>query len=129
MKFLCLIHYDEAVLDRMPDTEREALIDDCIAHNDTLRETDNYLAAAALEPARTAAVLRVQNGKNIITDGPFAETKEQLGGFLLLEANDIDQAVAIAAELPVARLGALEVRPVKDHGRDRPRFKTTGESR
>ncbi len=107
MKYLCLVYSDEKKLEGFPDGE-------CLACGDSLRASDSMVAAEALQPVHTATTVRVRDGKVSITDGPFAETKEQLAGFYLIEARDLDAALAIAAKIPPARVGSIEVRPVRE---------------
>ena len=106
MKYLCLVYSNEKALEGFPDAE-------CMACGDGLRASGHMVAAEALQPVRTAKSLRVRNGKVSITDGPFAETKEQLAGFYLVEARDFDEALQIAAKIPPARVGCIEVRPIR----------------
>jgi len=112
MKFLCLIHYDEEARDAMPAEQWEALMDACFAEGDALQARGVMLAGAALQPARTAVIVRRKRGDRSFTDGPFVETKEQLAGYLLLEAPDVEAAKAIALSLRVGVLGTLELRAV-----------------
>ena len=113
MRYLCLIHLDEQKLDALPHAERNALNAGHLDYNDALRRTANFICAEALDPPRTAACVRVRNGKAVVVDGPFAETKEIIAGFYLIEAEHMDAAVEIAARLPIAQqgLGTIEVRP------------------
>jgi hypothetical protein len=106
MKYLCLVYGDENLLHSVPDA-------DCADYDAGLRESGLCLASEALEPVATAATVRVRNGKRSVTDGPFAETKEQLAGFYLIEARDLDEAVDVAAKIPPAQVGSIEVRPVR----------------
>jgi hypothetical protein len=106
MKYLCLVYIDEKKLDAVPDSE-------CLEYDAALRESGQCLASEALQPVETATTVRVRNGKVSITDGPFAETKEQLAGFYLIEARDLDEAVQLAAKIPPARAGSVEVRPIR----------------
>lgn len=110
MKYLCLVYSDEEKLHTLPDSPEDA---ECAAYDDTLRESGHRIAAEALEPVQTATTVRVRNGKASVTDGPFAETKEQLAGFYLVEARDLNEAIRIAAKIPAARVGSVEVRPVR----------------
>ena len=121
MKFMFTIYHDEKVLDAMPEKEMQALVDSAIEYAEELRRSGHYLASNALQRARTARLIRVSGGKVSTTASPFAETKEQLGGFFIIEAKDMDEACAIAARFPPARVGAVEVRPVQEltHSRDR----------
>lgn len=114
MKYLCLVYLDERVLEALSDRERQALVDDSLDYDDVLRKSGHLVLASALQPVRTAATVRSRGGKALVTDGPFAETREQLGGFLLIEARDRNEAVELIAKVPVARLGGIEVRPVHE---------------
>jgi hypothetical protein len=114
MKFLFLIHHDEKTLDALPEGEMQALVDGALDYSEEIRQSGHYIVSNALQRARTARTVRVRGGKAIITDGPFAETKEQLGGFFLVEAKDIDEACEVASRFPPARLGTIEVRPVRE---------------
>ena len=107
MKYLCLVYLEAQKLRAVPDGE-------CQHCGDRLRDRGVLLAAEALQPVDTATTVRVRHGKVTMTDGPFAETKEQLAGFYLIEAPNLDEAIAIAAEIPPAREGSVEVRPVRD---------------
>jgi hypothetical protein len=107
MKYLCLVYMEEQTLDAVPDS-------DCLAYSESLRKSGRHLAAEALEPVHTATTVRVRNGKVTMTDGPFAETKEQLAGFYLIDAKDLDDAIQWAAKIPPARVGSIEVRPVRE---------------
>ena len=109
MKYLLLIYGSEGERRGPPD---ESVIKEYVAVADTLRERGQYLAAERLQPTSTATTVRVKDGRTLTTDGPFAETKEQLGGFYLIEAKDLDEAVGYAARLPAARHGSVEVRPI-----------------
>jgi hypothetical protein len=113
MRYLCLIHLDEQELDAMPPGERNALNAAHLDFNDALRAGGHFLLAEALDPPSTASCLRVEKDRPVVTDGPFAETKEIIAGFYVIEARDMTEANAIAAQLPVVRigLGTVEVRP------------------
>src|ERR671919_2187706 len=121
MKFMFTIYHDENVLDAMPETQRQALVDSAIEYAEELRRSGHYIASDALQPARTARTIRVRAGKVSTTAGPFAETTELLGGFFLIEAEDMDEACAVAARFPPARVGVVEIRPVQElkHSHDR----------
>jgi hypothetical protein len=106
MKYLCLVYLDERLLPELPD-------EDCVAFDTAIRESGHCLASEALESVHTATTVRVRNGKLSVTDGPFAETKEQLAGFYMIEARDLNEAIQIAGRIPPARLGSLEVRPIR----------------
>lgn len=110
MKYLCLVYSDEEKLHSHPDSPEDA---ECLAYNERLRKSSNFVAGEALQPVHTATTVRVRNGRRSVTDGPFAETKEQLAGFWLVEAADLDQAIEIAAGIPAARVGSIEIRPLR----------------
>ena len=114
MKFLFTIYHDERVLEALPNHEMQALVDSALDYDEEIRRSGHYIASDALQPARTARTLRVRDGKVLVTDGPFAETREQLGGFFLIEARDLDEACEGASRFPPARLGIIEVRPVQE---------------
>jgi hypothetical protein len=107
MKYLCLVYIEEQKLHAINDRE-------CQACGDGLRQSGVLVAAQALQPVETATTVRVRNGKVRITDGPFAETKEQLAGFYLIEAGDLNDALMAASKIPPAREGSIEVRPVRE---------------
>ena len=107
MKYLCLVYSEERVLGAIRDAE-------CRDVSESLKESGHRVAAEALHPVRTATTVRVRDGRVSITDGPFAETKEQLAGFYLIDAEDLDDALRVAARIPAARVGSVEVRPVRD---------------
>jgi hypothetical protein len=114
MKYLCLIYFEEQKLNALSTHELDALIDEAFASDEVLRKSGHYLVSDALQPGQTATTVRVRNGKVSATDGPFAETKEQLGGFILIDARDLDDAIRVASKIPPARLGSVEVRPIWD---------------
>ena len=114
MRFMFAIYHEEKVLDALPEGEMQALVDAALEYTDGLRRSGHYIASDALQRPQTARTIRVRGGKVSITDGPFAETKEQLGGFFLVEAKDMDEACAIASRFPPARVGIIEVRPVRE---------------
>ena len=114
MKYLCLIYENEKDWETLPPADGEAIMSEYFALNEEIRRTGQYVAAEALQPTQTATTVKVRNGKVSTTDGPFAETKEQLGGFYLIEAKDLNEAIQVAAKIPSARHGAVEVRPVVD---------------
>jgi hypothetical protein len=116
MKYLCLVYGEEKEIAAMTD-------DECMAYDQGLRNSGKCLASEALQPAHTAATVRVRNGKVSVRDGPFAETKELLAGFYLIDAADLNDAVQIASQIPPARVGSIEVRPVREL------TSTTGERR
>jgi hypothetical protein len=114
MKYLCLIHTDNNVLAAMSEHEMIALQEEHLAYDDELRKCGHYIVAEALESSHDSTIVKIRNGKMIVTDGPFTETKEQLGGFFLIEARDLNEAIQVASRIPCARLGSVEVRAVKD---------------
>jgi len=114
MKFMFMIYHDENVLDALPEEQMQALIDSALDYDETIRQSGHYVVSNALQPARTARTIRVRGTKVSTTDGPFAETKEQLGGFFLIEAKNIDEACEVASRFPPARVGIIEVRPVQE---------------
>lgn len=113
MKYLCLIYVDENQLETMSNATIEAIASECEAHADELREDGTLLATERLEPVRTATTVRQRSGDISVTDGPFAETREQLAGFYLIEARDLNAAIRIASRIPPGQLGCIEVRPVQ----------------
>ena len=114
MKFLFMIYHDERVLEALPEQQMQALVDSALDYDEEIRRSGHYIVSNALQRARTARTLRVREGKVLVTDGPFAETREQLGGFFLVEARDLDEACEVASRFPPARLGISEVRPVQE---------------
>ncbi|MGH8590965.1 MAG: YciI family protein [Gammaproteobacteria bacterium] len=121
MKYLCLVYSDENDLKAMSESDFEAFSDAHIAVDEELKESGHSLVAEALQPVHTAKTVRVRGGKLSTTDGPFAETKEQLGGIYLIEASDLDEAIQVAAKIPSARVGCIEVRPVWELRQHAPR--------
>jgi hypothetical protein len=121
MKFMFTIYHDEKVLDAMPEKEMHALVDSAIEYAEELQRSGHYIASNALQRAETARTIRVRADQVSTTAGPFAETKELLGGFFVVEAKDMDEACAIAARFPPARVAVIEIRPVQEltHSRDR----------
>ena len=109
MQYMMLIYLDE---NSLSEAERSKCYMESAAYGRQLHESGRYLAAAPLHPTSTATSLRIRDGKHLITDGPFAETREQLGGFFLVEAENLDQAIQIAGEIPAGRWGTVEIRPV-----------------
>ncbi|HEX5793578.1 MAG TPA: YciI family protein [Rheinheimera sp.] len=110
MKYLCLVYSDENTLHSQPDSPHDS---ECQAYAEKVQGSGRMLAAEALQPVSTATTIRVRSGKVSITDGPFAETKEQLAGFYLVEAHDLNEAIQLASGIPAARVGSVEVRPVR----------------
>ncbi|MFZ5540817.1 MAG: YciI family protein [Pseudomonadota bacterium] len=113
MKYLCLAYYDERAFDTVSAAELEAIGRACRPHDEALRATGQLVAQASLGSTRSTACIRPRNGKPVVTDGPFAETKEQIGGFYMIEAKDLDEAIKLAAGIPPARVGSIEVRPIR----------------
>src|SRR5712671_266928 len=109
MQYMLLVYLEERALD---ENEREQCYEESIQLAQELNSSGQYLAAAPLQPTSTATSVRLRGGKRLVTDGPFAETREQLGGYFLIDARDLDEAVGIAARIPMARRGTIEVRPV-----------------
>ena len=116
MKYLCLIYEDETRWAGLAPGEGEAYIRECVAARESIEAGGHLLAGEALNLTATAATVRIRNGRLSATDGPFAETREQLGGFYLIEASDRDEAIRVAGMIPSARTGSIEVRPVVDFG-------------
>jgi hypothetical protein len=112
MQYLCLIYDDEKTWDNLPEDERNAVFAEYGTFTQAIKDSGNYVAGDALQPTSTATTVRIREGKTMVTDGPFAETKEQLGGYYLVEAKDVDEALKIAERIPSARYGSIEVRPV-----------------
>ncbi|NBA97926.1 YciI family protein [Pseudomonas sp. R5(2019)] len=111
MKYLCLVYCDEGLLHDSPDAPVDA---ECQAYAERVQGSGRMLAAEALAPVHTATTVRMRRGNLSITDGPFAETKEQLAGFYLVDARDLNEALQIAGGIPAARVGSVEVRPVRE---------------
>jgi hypothetical protein len=114
MKYLCLVYHEEEKIDALPEREYDAIVNEVLEYRDTLRQSGHYITSSPLQPVQTATTIRVRGGKMSITDGPFAETKEQLGGFYLIEARDLNDAIRMVSRMPPARLGCIEIRPLKE---------------
>ncbi len=114
MKYICFGYMDEKKWEMLSENEQNAFMDECFAYDDELREKGHAVGGEALQTAQSAAILRYHKGKVTITDGPFAETKEQLGGFLMLEARDLNHAIELISKHPGVRGGPFEIRPVAD---------------
>lgn len=112
MQYLLMIYEAESVMNDMPPEQRGAVFEEYKTFTQDIVQSGHFKAGDALQPVATATSVRIRDGKTLTTDGPFAETKEQLGGYYLVEAADLDEAVAIAARIPAARFGTIEVRPV-----------------
>lgn len=114
MQYLCLIYKDEREWARLPSAESERIMGEFSAYADSIKKSGHYVGGSALEPTHAATTVRVRQGKVSTTDGPFAETKEQLGGYFLLTARDLNEAIQLASRIPAARLGSVEVRPLME---------------
>ena len=115
MKYICLGYYDEDKFEAMPEDEQNAMFDTCFAYDDHLRANGHWAGGEALQPAETARTVSWKNGKVATTDGPYAETKEQIGGILVLEARDMNHAVQLMTQHPAVKYGSIfEIRPVAD---------------
>jgi hypothetical protein len=114
MKYMCIAYEEERTLNELSRSEWQALRQETLDYVEALRKRGVLVVTHALQSATTASTLRVRNGKVSVTDGPFAETKEQIGGFFLIEARDLHEAIAVAAKWPSARIGSIEVRPVEE---------------
>ena len=113
MQYLLLIYDPEKAWTTMPEAERNQLFTEYMTFTNDIKASGHFRAGDALQPVSTATTVRIRNGKTTKTDGPFAETREQLGGYYLIEAKDLDEATAIAAKIPSAKIGSIEVRPVQ----------------
>ena len=113
MKYLCLIYDEEKKMAAMSKSDADAFMGEYFAFTEGIRKSGQYVAGEALKPVQTATTVRVRDGKLTTTDGPFAETKEQLGGYYLIEAKDLNDAIQVAGKIPSARTGSVEVRPVE----------------
>jgi hypothetical protein len=122
MKYLCMAYEEEGNLNALSRSEWDALRIETLAYVEDLRKRGHLLAAEALQSVKTSTTVRVHGGKASITDGPFAETKEQLGGFFLIEARDLNEAIQIATKWPSARFGSIEVRPIEQELREESRY-------
>ena len=114
MKYICLGYMEEKKWETMSESERNAFVDECFTYDDELRKNGHFIGGEALQGAENATTLHFRNGKLSITDGPFAETKEQLGGILILEATDLNHAIQLMSKHPGVRGGPFEIRPVAD---------------
>ena len=114
MKFICLGYMEANKFETMSESERNAFVDGCFDYDDVLRKNGHFAGGEALQGARNAVTLRFRNGKVMVTDGPYAETKEQLGGILILEANDLNHAIQLMSKHPGVRGGPFEIRPAAD---------------
>jgi len=112
MQYLMLIYDSESTLEKMSPADQAKMYEEYGRFTNELKANGKHIASHQLKPVATATTVRVRDGKRVATDGPFAETKEQLGGFYLINANDLDEAIAIAAKIPSAKVGSIEVRPI-----------------
>lgn len=112
MQYLCLVYLEQVVMDSLTPDEGRALVCDSLAYDEELQQRGHYINSNALQPTTAATCVRVRNGRLSTMDGPFAETKEHLGGYILIEAADLNAAIRVAAGIPCARYGTIEVRPV-----------------
>jgi len=115
MKYLCLIYDEEKRFATMPKADMDALMGEYFAFTKDIQKSGHYLGGNDLQPVKNATTVRVRSGRLSTTDGPFAETKEQLGGYYLIEAKDLNEAIQVASRIPSAKLGMIEVRPVQEH--------------
>jgi hypothetical protein len=111
MKYICFGYYDEKGWANVPEQKQQSMMDECFAYDDVLRKNGNFAGAEALQSSRNAATLRYKDGKVTVTDGPYAETKEQIGGILILEAKDLNDAIRIMSSHPGVKVGPFEIRP------------------
>jgi hypothetical protein len=123
MKFLCMAYEDERVLNELSRSQWHALRKQTLEYVETLRKDGRLIITQALKSATTASTVRIRNGSLLVTDGPFAETKEQLGGFFVIEAADLKEAIQVAAKWPSAALGSIEVRPIEEELRVEGRYR------
>ena len=112
MKYMLMLYRDELVMEKMALAERQQIYDEMVEISDELASRGQYLSGSPLLPSSAATSVRVRDGKPLVTDGPFAETREQLGGYFLIDARDLDEAIGIAAKIPGARVGTIEIRPL-----------------
>ena len=115
MKYLCLIYDDESKWGTMPKEQADAMMGEYFAFTEGVKKSRHYVGGEALQPTHTATSVRVRQGKISTTDGPFAETKEALGGYYLINAKDLNDAIQVAAKIPSARIGTVEIRPIQEY--------------
>ena len=131
MKYICLGYIEPGKFENMPERERNAMVDECFTYDDVLRKNGHFAGGDGLQPPNNAVTLRFRDGKVSVTDGPYAETKEQIGGILILEANDLNHAIQLMSKHPGVRAGPFEIRPAADlagmiRDSERRRSKTKG---
>jgi hypothetical protein len=114
MKYVCLGYIEPGKFENMSDKERDTMVDECFGYDDVLRKNGHFAGGEGLQPPNNAVTLRFRNGKVAVTDGPYAETKEQIGGILILEANDLNHAIQLMSRHPGVRMGPFEIRPAAD---------------
>jgi len=134
MKYICLGYIEPNKFETMSERERNAMVDECFTYDDVLRKNGHFAGGEALQSAHTATTLRWKNGKVSVTDGPYAETKEQLGGILVLEAKDLNHAIQLMSKHPGVKAGPFEIRPAADltgmiHESEQRRSKAKGQSK
>ena len=112
MRYLCLVYHEEANIEALPAAEYAAMVEEVLDYREQLQASGHYIASSALQSVQMATAIRVRNGRLSVTDGPFAETREQLGGFYVIEASDLNDAIRVASKMPPARRGCIEVRPL-----------------
>lgn len=122
MKFLCMAYEEEQTLNDLTRGEWDALREETLAYVEILKKSGHLILTHALQSARTAATVRIRGGQRAVADGPYAETKEQLGGFFLIEARDLAEAIEVASRWPSARIGSIEVRPIEEVLREERRY-------
>jgi hypothetical protein len=116
VKYMLMLYRDELVMEKMALAERQQIYDEMVEISDELASRGQYLSGSPLLPSSAATSVRVRDGKPLVTDGPFAETREQLGGYMIIDVKDLDEAIAIAARVPLARTSTVEIRPVREGG-------------
>src|SRR5881628_3088434 len=114
MKYMLLVHHDEEAFGKRSEGERRQLLQESVQLANQLHASGQYLSAAPLHPTTKTTCVRVRDGKRLVTDGPFAETREQIGGYMLIDVKDLDEAIAIAGRIPLARTSTVEIRPVRE---------------
>jgi len=114
MKFMLLVHHDEAAFDELSEQAKRDMLAESVALTHKLHKNGQYLSASPLQPTPTATIVRVRGGKHLVTDGPFIETREQIAGYFLIDAGDIHEAIDIATRVPGARIGTVEIRPLRE---------------
>jgi len=129
MKYLCLIYNQEGNVSSLSKNDFDTMMQEYFQFTTDIQKSGHYVAGEALEPIQTATTVRVRNGKISTTDGPFAETKEQLGGFYLIEARDLNDAIQVASRIPSAKMGSIEVRPIVDFSKEKAKASASESAR